>query len=191
MGKFVNDIARLRTMGGDVTVSFGGYTADHGHTEIGDSCRSVAKIAAAYEQVIETYGVSRLDMDIEDHSLGRSAGIDRRNKAIAMVQQWATAHGRPLTISYTLPTSRGGLEDDGVAVLRNAIHNGVRIDIVQPMTFDYYDGEDRDMGDSAISALKGVHAQLAAVTHERDLGAAVEAPGRDADDRTRRLPDGD
>ena len=160
---YVNDIASLRALGGDVIPSFGGWSADQGGTEIGDSCKDVNRIAAAYEKVIKTYDVSRLDMDIEGKSLNRSAGIDRRNKAIALVQHWAEAHHRPLKISYTLPTSRDGLESDALAVLQNAISNGVRIDIVQPMVFDYYDGQSLDMGSSAITALKGLHSQLASL----------------------------
>ena len=162
-GAYINDIHSLRALGGDVIPSFGGWSADQGGTEIGDSCKDVNKIAAAYEKVIKAYNVSRLDMDVEGKSLGRSAGIDRRNKAIALVQQWAEAHNRPLKISYTLPTSRDGLESDALAVLQNAISNGVRIDIVQPMVFDYYDGEDIDMGHSAITALRGLHSQLASL----------------------------
>ena len=45
-------------------------------------------------------------------------------------------------------------------MLQNAIANGVRVDIVNPMTFDYYDRAKTPMGDSAISALNGLHAQL-------------------------------
>ena len=52
-------------MGGDVIPSFGGYSADHGGTEIADSCTNVQAIAADYEQVITTLGVTRLDMDVE------------------------------------------------------------------------------------------------------------------------------
>ncbi len=103
-------------------------------------------------------------MDIEGRSLTRTAGIDRRNKAIAMVQAWAASPtvNRPLTISYTLPTTRNGLEASGLAVLDNAILNGVRIDIVQPMVFDYYDRlTNISMGQSAINAVTGLHAQLA------------------------------
>ena len=160
-GAYASDIATLRGMGGDVTPSLGGYSADHDGREIADSCNDVNKIAAAYEGVITTYDVSRLDMDVEDNSLSNTAGINRRNKAIRIVQAWASAHNRPLKISFTLPTSRGGLDSDGLAVLQNAVSNGVRIDIVQPMVFDYYDGLKADMGSSAISALKGVHSQLA------------------------------
>jgi hypothetical protein len=158
---YAADIASLRGLGGNVIPSFGGWSADQGGTEIGDSCANVNSIAAAYEQVVTTYDVSRLDMDIEGRSLTKPAGIDRRNKAIKLLQDWATANGRPLTISYTLPTSRSGLPANELSVIDNAIANGVRIDIVQPMVFDYYDRVVADMGDSAISAVQGLHAQLA------------------------------
>lgn len=160
-GDYLSDIAQLRSMGGDVTISFGGWSADQHGREIGDSCKDVGRIAAAYKEAITTYDVSRLDMDIEGRSLGRSNGIDRRNKAIALVQQWAAARGRPLTISYTLPTTRNGLDSAGLAVLHSAVANGVRIDVVQPMVFDYYDGEQLNMYKSAVTALEGLHQQLA------------------------------
>jgi Glycosyl hydrolases family 18 len=159
-GRYLSDIAALRSSGGDVIPSFGGWSADQGGTEIGDSCRDVNAIAAAYEQVITTYEVSRLDMDIEGRSLTRTDGIDRRNKAIKLVQDWAVANGRPLTVSYTLPTSATGLEASGKAVLENAKANGVRIDIVQPMVFDYYDRTTTDMGTAAINAVTGLRTYL-------------------------------
>jgi hypothetical protein len=159
-GKYLSDIASLRALGGDVIPSFGGWSADQGNTEIGDSCSNVDTIAAAYEDVVTRYNVSRLDMDIEGRSLTKTGGIDRRNRAIALLQQWAVANGRPLTISYTLPTTAGGLAASGLAVLQNAKVNGVRIDIVQPMVFDYYDRVTTDMGAAAVSALTGLNGQL-------------------------------
>ncbi|HYV77548.1 MAG TPA: hypothetical protein VE979_05435, partial [Streptosporangiaceae bacterium] len=42
---YASDIASLRAMGGDVIPSFGGYSADHGGTEIADSCTNVQAIA--------------------------------------------------------------------------------------------------------------------------------------------------
>ena len=162
-GKYLADIANLRALGGDVIPSFGGWSADQGGTEIGDSCKNVDTIFAAYRDLVTTYRVSRLDMDIEGRSLTKSEGIDRRNKAIKKLQDWATASGWPLTISYTLPTSADGLEASGLAVLQNAKTNGVRIDIVQPMVFDYYDRVTTDMGAAAQSALNGVRAQLESV----------------------------
>jgi len=159
-GPYLSDIASLRAMGGDVIPSFGGWSADQGGTEIGDSCKDVNAIAAAYESVVTTYGVTRLDMDIEGRSLTKPDGIDRRNKAIKVLQDWATATGRTVQIQYTVPTSASGLEASGLAVLQNAVANGVRIDVVNPMVFDYYDRATADMGSAAVSASQGLHAQL-------------------------------
>ncbi|HEV2005618.1 MAG TPA: hypothetical protein VGQ85_03315 [Candidatus Limnocylindrales bacterium] len=66
-------------------------------------------------------------------------------------------------VSYTLPTSRTGLAASGLAVLQNAVANGVRIDFVNPMVFDYYGRVVRPMGQSAIDALTGLHGQLASL----------------------------
>jgi hypothetical protein len=159
-GRYVRDVAALRGIGGDVIPSFGGYSADHGLTEIADSCRDVGKLAAAYRTVITTLGVSRLDMDVEDRSLGHEAGIDRRNEALARVQRWARMRGRTLQVSYTLPTTPEGLEPDALAVLRNAKAHGTRVDVANIMTFDYYDGTTTDMGSAAIGAARGLWQQL-------------------------------
>jgi hypothetical protein len=162
-GRYLTDIQSLRGLGGDVIPSFGGWSADQGGTEIGDSCKDPAAIASAYEQVVTSYDVTRLDMDIEGRSLTRSAGIDRRNKAIKLLQDWAAAHGRTVQIQYTLPTSADGLEPSGVAVLQNAVANGVRIDVVNPMVFDYYDRVTTNLGGAAVNASNGLHAQLHAL----------------------------
>ena len=156
-GKYLDDIASLRGLGGDVIPSLGGWSADQGGTEIGDSCKDVNAIEAAYEALVTKYGITRIDMDIEGRSLTRTAGIDHRNKAIALLN----ARMPNVQVSYTLPTSRSGLAASGLAVLQNAITNGVRIDFVNPMVFDYYDRVVRPMGESAIDALTGLHGQLA------------------------------
>jgi len=160
-GRYVSDIASLRALGGDAIPSFGGWSADQGGTEIADSCKDVNAIAAAYESVITTYGVKRLDMDVEGRSLTRTDGIDRRNKAIKLVEDWAAANNFPLQISYTLPTTPNGLESTGLAILQNAIADNARVDVVNIMTFDYYDRVTTDMGAAAISAAQSLHSQLA------------------------------
>jgi hypothetical protein len=159
-GRYLSDIAALRAGGGDVILSLGGWSADQGGTEIADSCTNVAQIAAAYEQAITTYNVSRLDMDVEGRSLTNTAGINRRNQAIAMVESWAAANRRPLQFSYTIPTSASGLESSGVAILRNAATNGARIDTVNIMAFDYYDHVTTQMGAAAENAATGAVSQL-------------------------------
>ncbi|MFJ8621531.1 glycosyl hydrolase family 18 protein [Kitasatospora sp. NPDC093550] len=158
---FGTDIATIRANGGDVIPSFGGYTADNTGTELADSCTDVNQIAAAFENVITTYDISRIDLDIEDNSLTNTAGIDRRNKAIKLVQDWAATKGRSVQFSYTLPTTTSGLADNGLAVLRNAISNNARIDVVNMMTFDYYDNATHDMAADTQTSAQGLYNQLA------------------------------
>jgi hypothetical protein len=142
---FGGDFTTIRANGGDVIASFGGFTADNTGTEIADSCTNVSSIAAVFQNLITTYNISRIDLDIEDNSLTNTAGIDRRNKAVKQVEDWAAANGRTIQFSYTLPTTTQGLADNGLAVLRNAIANNARIDVVNMMTFDYYDNQPHNM----------------------------------------------
>ena len=162
---YVSDIASLRAMGGDVIPSFGGYSADHGGTEIADSCTNVQAIAADYEQVITTLGVTRLDMDVESSSLNNTAGITRRNQAIALTEQWAAANSVPLQIQYTIPVEQYGLDPNGEAVLQNAVANGAAVTSVNIMVFDYYIAKEGvvEMGTAAENAATNTHAQLAGI----------------------------
>ncbi|GIH66991.1 carbohydrate binding domain-containing protein [Microbispora siamensis] len=160
---FGASITKIRNAGGDVIPSFGGYTATNTGTEIADSCTNVNSIAAVFQSVINTYGVTRIDLDIEDNSLNNSAGIDRRNKAIKLTEDWAAANGKTVQFSYTLPTTTHGLADSGLAVLRNAKTNNARIDVVNIMTFDYYDGASHNMATDTQTAATGLHDQLAAL----------------------------
>ncbi|MGY3677919.1 chitinase [Streptomyces sp. TE33382] len=158
---FGADIKTIQGRGGDVIPSFGGYTADTTGTEIADSCSDVDQVAAVYQKVITTYDIPRLDMDIEVDALENSAGIDRRNKAIKKVQDWAAASGRKLEISYTLPTTTQGLAPSGLAVLKSAVTNGAKVDVVNLMTFDYYDNAVHDMAQDTRTAAQGLYNQLA------------------------------
>jgi chitinase len=153
-------IGQIRATGGDVIPSFGGFAADDTSTEIADSCTSVPAIAAAYENVVTTYNVTRLDLDTEDLSLTNTAGIDRRNKAIRLVEDWAAAHHRTVQFTYTLPTTPNGLAPTGLAVLQNAVANHARVDIVNIMTFDYFDGLTHEMATDTKTAAAGLIGQL-------------------------------
>jgi hypothetical protein len=157
---FGNDIAAIQARGGNVIPSFGGYAADTTGTEIADSCTDVGAIARVYESLITTYHVSRIDMDVEATSLTNSAGIDRRNKAIAMTEAWAAAHHQPIQFSYTIPSTAVGLTAAGLAVLQDAIADGARIDTVNAMTFDYYYGTPQDMLADTETAGAGLFSQL-------------------------------
>ena len=161
-GRYVHQVRELRAMGGDVIPSFGGFSADQGGTEIADSCTSVPKIAKAYESVVTTYGVTRLDMDVEARSLSNKAGIARRSEAIALLQKWAARTHRTVQIVFTIGVEPWGLPGNCFAVLKSAVAHGVRF-TVNIMPFDYYIKASRtgiEMGTAALKALNGTHAQL-------------------------------
>ncbi len=162
-GHYLTQIAALRRTGGDVIPSFGGFSADHGGTEIADSCTSVSKIAAAYELLVSKYHVTRLDMDVEDRSLNNTAGINRRNEAIARAQAWAAASGITLQVDFTIPVEPYGLDPNGLNVIKNAVADHVHVTVVNIMTFDYYETHEGrvDMPAAAMAAALNVHNQLA------------------------------
>ncbi|MEY9965688.1 hypothetical protein ABIA33_003734 [Streptacidiphilus sp. MAP12-16] len=174
---FGSSIAAIQHKGGTVIPSFGGYSADTTTTDIADSCTDVNAIAKVYEDVVTTYHVSRIDLDVEADSLNNTAGITRRNQAIAAVEKWAQHTGRNVSFQYTLPTTTTGLGATGVAVLQNAVQQHARIAVVNAMTFDYYDGTVHEMATNAETAATGVHSQLAALYPHKSSAELWETIG--------------
>jgi hypothetical protein len=104
-------------------------------------------------------------MDVEAASLNNTAGIDRRNKAIALTEQWAKANGIPLQVQYTLPVEPYGLDPNGESVLQNAVTNNAAVASVNIMVFDYYQHNEGvvNMGQAAESAAQNTNTQLASI----------------------------
>jgi hypothetical protein len=160
-GSFGADIAAIQKAGGQVIPSFGGFTADTTNTELADSCTSVDAIAKTYEDLVTTYHISRIDLDVEADSVTNTAGIERRNEAIAEAEAWGRAHHHLIQFSYTLPTFPTGLPPAELGVLQNAIAEHARISIVNILTFDYFIGTQQDMLADSETAATGVEGQLA------------------------------
>jgi Ricin-type beta-trefoil lectin domain/Glycosyl hydrolases family 18 len=160
---FGSDISQLQAAGGNAIPSFGGYTADTTGTDIADSCTNVSDIAKVYENVITTYNVPRIDLDIEENSLTDTAGINRRNEAVAQVESWAAANGRSIQFSYTMPSTTTGMDSADEAVIQNAIADQAKVSVVNLMTFDYYTGTSHEMATATETAASGLHSQLASL----------------------------
>jgi hypothetical protein len=157
---FGSDISAIQAAGGNVVPSFGGYAADTTGTELADSCANVSAIAGVYEQVITTYHVPRIDLDVEGTSLTDTAGINRRNEAIAQVESWAAARRISIQFSYTLPSLTTGLDSEDDAVIENAIADHARISVVNLLTFDYYIGTEQNMLTDTETAAAGTYTEL-------------------------------
>ncbi|MGH3171976.1 MAG: chitinase [Trebonia sp.] len=160
-GSFGAGIAKIEAAGCTVIPSFGGYTADTTNTELADSCTSVSAIAEVYEQLAATYHITRIDLDVEANSLTDTAGIERRNEAIAETEAWAAGHHKVIQFDYTIPVNPTGLTSSGLAVLQDAVAEHARITEVNIMTFDYYIGTEQDMLADTEEAATTVESQLA------------------------------
>ncbi len=153
-------ISALQAEGGDVSISFGGYTVDTDGTDLGATCFSPSAMAAQVESVVTTLHVTHLDFDIESSEETNSADYTLTAQALAQVRSWASANGESLTISYTLPVLPTGLPQDGISVLDAAAANGFRPDIVNIMTMDY-GTSGTEMGTAANEALDATAGQVA------------------------------
>ena len=74
--------------------------------------------------MITTYNVPRIDLDIESNSLTDTAGINRRDEAVAKVEAWAKSNGRSIQFSYTMPSTTTGLTSGEASIIQNAIPDG-------------------------------------------------------------------
>ena len=64
VGAFTSQVSAIQAAGGNVIISFGGEP-DGSPNELAQTCTNVSQLTAAYQNVVNTYGVTRLDFDIE------------------------------------------------------------------------------------------------------------------------------
>ena len=156
-----SQISALQAEGGDVSISFGGYTVDTDNTDLGAQCSSASAMAAQVESVVTTFNVSHLDFDIESNEQYNNADLALTAQALSQVRSWASGSGRPLEITYTIPVLPTGLTSAGETVLTTALSNGFTPDIVNMMTMDY--GTSTEMGTAADQALDATAGQLESI----------------------------
>lgn len=163
-------LATLRENGGQAAISFGGAA----NTELATSCTDLPSLEDAYQGVVDRYGASTLDFDIEGANLGHPGAGARRTKAIAAVQEHQRSHGKQLEVWLTLPVSPRGLTDDGVAEVEAMLQAGIELAGVNIMTMNY--GESRSSGQSMLQA-----SETAAATVHSQLGIIYQRAGQELD----------
>jgi chitinase len=161
VGAFKSQISSLESAGGNVAASFGGA----GSTELAESCTSVSSLAAAYEKVVTTYGIYRLDFDIEGNTINNTSATSRRDQALAEVQAWNSS----VQVDYTLPVDPTGLESNAQNLLKDAKSKGVTVSIVNIMTMDFGNGQ--NALNDAESAAKATHGELESIFGESSATA--------------------
>ncbi len=155
-------IAALRSAGGDVIISFGGASGN----ELALGITSVSTLQSVYQGIINKYGVTALDFDIEGSAVSNTAANDRRNQALAGLQ----AANPGMIISYTLAVNPTGLDSTGIALLKNAQSRGVNVACVNIMAMDYGASTSTSMGQYGIDATNATISQLNSIGMTASIG---------------------
>src|ERR1700761_7642056 len=153
VGAFSSQINSLKAAGGNVIISFGGESGG----ELARTCTSVNSLTAAYANVVSTYGVNRLDFDIEGSTLSDTAANTRRDQALAALQ----AQDPAVQGDYTLAVAPNGLPAQELGVLKDAKAQGVKVNLVNIMTMDFGNGQ--NALNDALSAAQATSGQLASL----------------------------
>jgi chitinase len=141
-------INQVRSGGGDVIVSAGGYNG----TKLGQVCSSASATAAAYQQVINAYGLHAIDFDLEEPEIESSTAIANELGAAQILQQ----QNPGLFISITMPSTTTGANYFGQLLLNQAKSLGFTPNDYTIMPFDGgFNG-----GSSQVTALQDFNAQL-------------------------------
>ena len=161
-----SSIEKFRAAGGDVMISLGGVAGTSVAQSYAARGLSAQALANAYAGVMDTYGVTHLDFDIEGAAIADTASITLMSNALKLLQQQ-----RPqVKIWYTLPVLPQGLTTDGLNVVQAALTAGVKLDGVNVMAMDYGEGpaptsgpNAQTMGTYAIRSAESTYSQLSAL----------------------------
>jgi chitinase len=105
-------IGSVRSAGGDVSVSAGGY----GGTKLGQVCGSASATAAAYQSVVTKYGLHAVDFDLEEPEIENSTAIANELGAAKILQ----TNNSGLLVTVTMPAISSGANWFGQQLLNEA-----------------------------------------------------------------------
>jgi len=160
-------IEAIRGAGGDVVVSFGGWSGK----KLGSACKTPAALAAAYQKVIDAYSLKAIDVDIEHGEFN-----NKKTRLRVVEGLLATQQANPgLQISVTMGTAESGPEKNGLSLISDAAAIGFQPSVWTIMPFDF--GKPAtDMGHASIRAVEGLAADLASA-YGLTSAAAYERSG--------------
>lgn len=168
-GPLNDEIKKVRQMGGDVIVSFGGAANVPLHAAAPDA----ESLKEQYKRFVKAYGLTRIDFDIEGAWVNDTVSLKRNSKALKMLQDELKAENYNLEVWFTLPVLPTGLTQDGINVINLALDAGVEIAGINVMTMDYGDATapnpQNRMAEYGIDAIKGLHSQLKSVYNNHNI----------------------
>lgn len=148
----VQSLINLRSKGGDFAISIGG--------QLGDAPWVVTQSQSALENfyldIIGTYELKRLDLDIEESNQDHSQNIINA-RAIKSVQDKTGVE-----ITLTIPIMPYGWDQKQINIINAYLDAGVDIQTINSMTMCYgtgtYEGE--DYGEASVRAINNAFNQL-------------------------------
>ncbi|MGL5053486.1 MAG: chitinase [Cetobacterium sp.] len=155
----MQDIERLRSMGGDVCISFGGLNGPYLNEVISD----IEDLKNKYKSIINNWNLNRVDFDMEHNStIGNETSNENKTNhlAIKLLQDELAADDRYVGIWFTLPVMPYGLNQAELLLLDDAIKKGVSIEGVNIMAMCYGPAYVGNMAEQSISAMTNLHSQL-------------------------------
>ncbi|HUH80633.1 MAG TPA: chitinase [Solirubrobacteraceae bacterium] len=145
-------IEQIRAAGGEVDVSFGGWSGK----KLGAACKTSQALAAAYQKVVAAYSLQAIDIDIEHNEL-RSAKVRQRVTAALALLQGADPG---LEISVTFPSTQSGPDATGRSLIADAVASGLHPDSWTIMPFDFGPPVG-SMAAASVQALEALAGELA------------------------------
>ncbi|WP_369194333.1 ricin-type beta-trefoil lectin domain protein [Streptomyces djakartensis] len=134
----------VRAAGGDVIPSFGGWSGN----KLESSCGSAGELAAAYQKVVNAYGLKAIDIDIEAAAYDSPTVQQRTVDALKTVK----ANNPGIKVYVTFGTGQNG-PDTGL--IDKAAASGLTVDSWTIMPFNF-GGAGQNMGQLSVRAAEGL-----------------------------------
>ncbi|MEV0779353.1 ricin-type beta-trefoil lectin domain protein [Streptomyces sp. NPDC050428] len=134
----------VRAGGGDVIPSFGGWSGN----KLESSCGSAGELAAAYQKVINAYGLKAIDIDIEAAAYDSPTVQQRTVDALKTIR----ANNPGIKIYITFGTGQNGPD---TSLINRAASSGLMVDSWTIMPFNF-GGNGQNMGTLSVRAAEGL-----------------------------------
>ena len=144
-------INQIRSAGGDIVPSFGGWSG----SKLGANCSSASALAAALQKVIDAYSLKAIDMDIENTDEFENEAVQAR---ILTALKTVKANNPGLKTIVTFGTSTTGPTYYGNRLVEQAKSLNADIDVFTIMPFDF--GGGADMYGNTVNATEGLKNKL-------------------------------
>ena len=150
-GNDQSKINAIRAAGGDVMVSFGGWSGN----KLGEFCSSASALAGAYQKVINAYGLKVIDIDIENTEFGSATVRQRVIDALKIVK----SNNPGIKTIVTMGTTPTGPDATGRDLINRGAASGLDNDVWTVMPFDF-GSHSGTIGDASVGAAEGLRSAV-------------------------------